>query len=322
MVFFFIGFPENQVIVLKASSTVLSDAIAYDIAILLGLPVPKYRLIWFKKGPEYWDIEKTLERLSLNENTMGIIQSITKDIPILMLMEYINGVTPNKLPVDILNVSNNWGYTAYNHMGKMIAYDILINNWDRFPFLWRKEEGNCDNFLFSPSSPIYPVYGIDQSITSIDPLSSNLSQYLCKIDSVISEILSFKFTNDYINTVPTIIKGVFMFLKEDTGIDYTMNEVGCLIGGLIEGILLIGGINKASIENIYKCYQQEAEDLCQRMIWGQDFRGLYGLSKVNISFLFSIIQLYQKYEARLLIQQIEISSYFSNYLLSNSNKIQ
>jgi len=277
------------------------------------LPVPKYRLVWYKQGPEYWNIEKTLERLSLDENNLGNIE--TKEIPILMLMEYITGITPNKLPPDLLNVSNHWGYTAYYHMGKMLAYDILINNWDRFPFLWRKEEGNCDNFLFSPSSPRHPIHGIDQSITSIDPISSNLTQYLSKIESVISELLSFKFTDDdYILTVPIIIQGVFIFLKEDTGIDYNRNEVGCLIGGIIEGILLIiGVIHKETLENIYNRYKEEAEALCQRMIWGQDRRGFYGLSKANISFLHSIVQLFQKYEAQLLHKQIEISSYFSNH---------
>lgn len=84
-------------------------------------------------------------------------------------------------------------------LGKILSYDVLINNWDRFPFLWRpgSDEGNIDNILFKPGDLIVPAVPIDQCISSIKntgPSVTNFKTYVEKVSGQL--ILLFMFFID------------------------------------------------------------------------------------------------------------------------------
>lgn len=84
-------------------------------------------------------------------------------------------------------------------------FDVFINNWDRFPFIWRKEEGNHANFMFLLGNQERPIVGmplscfswhlqgIDQTVTGISSVgaSSYLYQDYCsKVRALMSELAS------------------------------------------------------------------------------------------------------------------------------------
>lgn len=48
-------------------------------------------------------------------------------------------------------------------VGKLVALDILCNNWDRIPLLW-PNEGNVHNIFFDPREG---VFGIDNTVCPI-----------------------------------------------------------------------------------------------------------------------------------------------------------
>lgn len=74
--------------------------------------------------------------------------------------------------------SDEWGVKALYGLGKTLAFDVLINNWDRSPLIWAHEgrpfasfrqsdmPGNAQNFLFKVGDHSTPVVGIDQCVTS------------------------------------------------------------------------------------------------------------------------------------------------------------
>lgn len=82
-------------------------------------------------------------------------------------MEYI----PNQ-PIHFGQLSNtNWEeigllylffkhiYLKYLNLGKIISFDVLINNWDRFPLIWNND-GNFENLLFTNNNEIRGLFPI------------------------------------------------------------------------------------------------------------------------------------------------------------------
>jgi len=257
------------------------------------------------------DLDKLKE-----ENLRGSFYNTTQ-LPILFVMEFVQGITIDKLHKQ-LSAKSHWGFKVFTDMGKMLAYDILINNWDRFPFLWRKETGNCGNFLFCTEDQDRPLRGIDQSVTSIVPMVSPASrkcyeEYYAKIQSVIFDLLGFS-SEDPIGTAPSGIYGVMEFLKENysmEGIVFGKEDFCAVVVGLMRGMVGIAlGITRELLEGLYGTYEKEVSDLIGRMTWGMDVTGRYGLVKVDIQYLDNIIQLFKTHADSLTqkINQIETNN--------------
>lgn len=71
------------------------------------------------------------------------------------------GCTSEKVPHAQLNAATDWGRKVLHDLGRMLIFDVFINNWDRFPFIWRKDEGNHGNFLFLLENDITPIVGME-----------------------------------------------------------------------------------------------------------------------------------------------------------------
>merc|ERR1712151_577683 len=68
--------------------------------------------------------------------------------------------------------------------GRFMAFDILINNFDRLPLTW-SNEGNLGNIMLGSSS--CAVVGIDQCVNPIKH-PAGLSTYLRRVQQVVKTL--------------------------------------------------------------------------------------------------------------------------------------
>jgi len=288
---------------MKTSESTISDAFTHEIALFLDLPVPNFGLIWYKKGTEFCTIEHMFDRLDKNlpEHQRNSFSRMLK-IPILLILEFIPNARKLSDVGSELSSKNTWGRNALTDMGRLVALDIFINNWDRLPFLWRKEEGNSGNFLFT-SDPSRPIFGIDQHVTTIVPIGvgqQKLDEYLQKISCVIDEISRFTIPksskektrtsfSEIKSNVP-ILYSIVEYLKENNPeMEVSYEDFMCIVSGIIKGIISLTTLTKSKMEEIYNNLELEVNALLGRMVWGQDFNGKYGLKLVDIKFLEKIL---------------------------------
>eukprot|EP01127_Copromyxa_protea_P017387 TRINITY_DN5294_c0_g1_i2.p1 TRINITY_DN5294_c0_g1~~TRINITY_DN5294_c0_g1_i2.p1 ORF type:complete len:383 (+),score=44.18 TRINITY_DN5294_c0_g1_i2:2-1150(+) len=291
---FFIGWSDNLCCVLKGSSCVIASAFAHSLAVIAGLPVPQYRLVYYKKGDEFRHIKTMYRRLDLTKmETDRNKWNKSMLIPIIFEMEYIPGVSSDEVPPGYLSANNEWGVAALSQLGKLLIFDVFINNWDRFPFIWRKEGGNHGNFLFLPGNMSTPVIGLDQCVTGISPLGVSHSQfeiYRQKVQALMQELLSISPQDPQWSKKYPLVASCVHFLDSNTiGTTFTSREFDLIARGMMDCVIDIATkITPNHIQSLYNSFQAEVSELVQVMTWGIDEVGLYGLSLVNVPFLESM----------------------------------
>jgi hypothetical protein len=233
------------------------------------------------------------------------------ELPILFAMEYIpNSIKLDKVNGHELSAHSNWGKCVLKELGQLLAFDVLINNWDRFPFLWRKDAGNSGNFLFTKVAVRgFHVFGIDQRVTSIvatGPGEKNFTEYFEKIDSLMKELSCVQEISDdqrhstdfsVEKSQTPVLFSILEYLQENspeynpTKLDFITVVVGVLKG--IESC--VSKISREKLTEIYAEYDTEVSALLERMVAGQDVNGKYGLHLVDVEFLGKILDTYKKH---------------------------
>jgi len=232
------------------------------------------------------------------------------ELPILFAMEYL----PNTIKLDKvgheLSAHSLWGKHVLTELGKLLAFDVLINNWDRFPFLWRKDSGNSGNFVFTKDTLRgHHIYGIDQRVTSIlstGPGEKNFTEYFAKIDSLMKELSVVKeistdqthgtdFSVEKLQT--PVLFSILTYLQENTS-EYNPTKLDfvAIVVGILQGIEACASkITREKLAEIYTEYDKEVSALLDRMVWGQDFNGRYGLRLIDVEFLCRTLDIYKKH---------------------------
>jgi len=294
---FFVGFPNNEVVVLKGSSTVLADMFASIIGNWANIPVAKMVTITFPLDPQFQQIVQQLDLIDkFKPERLQGFHNVMCQIPILSLIEFIPGSEFSTADFrTLLKTDTEDGFNRCKEIGKMITLDVLINNWDRFPIIWDAEEGNLDNIFFTQSS----IIGIDQSVTSI--LENHVEDYLGRVTELLDQIAKFDPKDD--QKYPLIVKfRNYILNHHDFRFDIGSNGTRALWQGLLEGILsIIDNVTEEKLYEIYTTFELEVESVFEGMVIGKDKNGRYGLSRVNVPFLGSILNVFIKY--KVLFQQ-------------------
>jgi len=292
---FFVGWKENQVAVLKGSSTVLADAFANNIATWSGIPVPKMKTIKFPIDPQFQKIIRQLDELDEEkpERLQGSHNKM-RQIPILSLMEFIPGSEFSSADFkNLLKPGTREARIRCFGIGKLIAFDVFINNWDRLPIIWDSKEGNVDNIFFSNNTST-PIIGIDQSITSIID-KENSDKYLSRVEDLMSQLLKFDPKNE--ENFPLVTK-TREFLKIAPGISFDIGPEGTHMVryGIMQGVVdIVKNVDFRKLTELRKNYESMVEEVFEEMTVGKDKLGLYGLTRVNVSFLVEILEIFQKF---------------------------
>merc|ERR1711904_548844 len=107
-----------------------------------------------------------------------------QSVPALIVMEYVSGCVMMGVPArDHLRDCKNAASIWYG-VGRLMAFDLLINNFDRLPLAW-SNDGNLGNIMLSYASD--SVVGIDQSVQTITH-PDGVRNYLQRVKSVCAEV--------------------------------------------------------------------------------------------------------------------------------------
>eukprot|EP01113_Clastostelium_recurvatum_P039514 TRINITY_DN6041_c0_g1_i1.p1 TRINITY_DN6041_c0_g1~~TRINITY_DN6041_c0_g1_i1.p1 ORF type:complete len:398 (-),score=97.58 TRINITY_DN6041_c0_g1_i1:64-1257(-) len=136
----------QSVVVIKGCLEVAQLMFTTDLARALSIPVPNVRLIQYTH-PEWKDIKTKLATSHSCSETVKL--KIKKELKraFFVVMEFVSGQDidsmQNEKRAEVFNQLN-----TYHQMGQIIAYDLLINNYDRFPCIWANP-GNPRNVIMT-----------------------------------------------------------------------------------------------------------------------------------------------------------------------------
>jgi hypothetical protein len=293
----FVGWPEHKVAVLKGSSTVMADYFAYQIGRWCDIPLVKISLISFP-SPNFHEIFKTLDELDKQKSENKRNQhSIMKEMPIIMLMEFVKGKEFSVPGVcDLLCSDNVNGQKRCYQLGRLIMFDVFINNWDRLPIIWDSKEGNIDNILFLESDQT-PIIGIDQSVTCI--IKENQSHYLNKIRQLLTELHTFDFGK--LQNFPFATK-IQEFILSHQDLKFDIGRFGLRSAwiGMMQGTIdIIKNVTADRLKTEYKNLNEQVEGVFKNMVAGKDEQSRYGLNRVDVEFLVMVLNVFKEFERKI-----------------------
>merc|ERR1712232_852973 len=102
----------------------------------------------------------------------------------MMVMEFIPGCGMIGIPAHMYLQKHRKTGALFHGLGRLMAYDLLINNFDRLPLAW-SNDGNLANIMLSSSS--VGVVGIDQSVVPITH-PEGLRNYCARVRKVCADI--------------------------------------------------------------------------------------------------------------------------------------
>jgi len=294
----FVGWPDNKVAVLKGSITVLADYFAYQIGMWCNFPLAKMSLIVFPSS----DFRKIFEVLDILDQQkperLRRQHGIMKEMPMVMLMEFVKGKefsTPGVC--DLLCSDKSHGQQRCYELGRLIMFDVFINNWDRLPIIWDSPEGNIDNILFLDSEKT-PIIGIDQSVTSIIKPEEQIP-YFHKVRQLLTELCNFDFSQ--LKDFPFATK-IQQFILAHQDLKFDIGRFGLRAAwiGMMQGCLdIIQNISGEKLKREYDSLNTQVELVFTNMVSGKDTLARYGLNRVDLQFLMAVLALFKEFEKKL-----------------------
>jgi hypothetical protein len=165
-------------------------------------------------------------------------------------------------------------------LGKLVAFDMLCNNWDRLPVIW-DNEGNLRNIRVEHIGVDEPnIVALDNTITCIIP--DNFNTYEEKLRDCLAAL-----TTD-VNAEYKGYKTVREVLSFTSSVDFTEREIREMQIGTLEGIIEIA---KLTPETLTKMKEEFSKMVVQdwENVWAS------GVESINIDFLTSVINIMQEY---------------------------
>lgn len=111
------------------------------------------------------------------EEDAGIKRIFVAYFDSIAVMEYVDGVPMMGMPAHEQLSAARGESPLWTQLGRLMAFDMLINNFDRLPLVW-SNEGNFGNVMLG--SRLGPVIGIDQSVNLINH-PAGLTAYLQRV---------------------------------------------------------------------------------------------------------------------------------------------
>lgn len=223
---------KKGVVVLKQGgpSTPL-DFFCSQLYILFGIKAPAMRVL---SKDEFARIADTIQNTPSTEegDLIALSQPRARQTGGI-LMEYIPGYSLSHPNAAACLGSSN----VLQKLGGMIAVDMLVNNFDRTPFIW-SHLGNANNILFSETKGCeVELCAIDQSCTAITNVDG-FKAYMSHVEKAILEASNKNLNGFYISKVQK-------FLSAFGGV---VDEQGCSL--IQQGLLsMLSQITRWDPEN-------------------------------------------------------------------------
>jgi hypothetical protein len=187
-------------IVMVKRCTGVGDVLAEEVTKIIGLQSAPARFI-SQASSEYRDAKEALISANPDEPEIGsriqlMLEKMQADGHPLMLMKFISGepLTGHLGSQLLRNGAKEEFHDVIKALGHSIAFDCLMNNWDRFPALsvWPRK-GNLENVIVSESnrndSSKYEVVFIDNTVKFM-PAAKDQLQYFRALGIFVKEVRS------------------------------------------------------------------------------------------------------------------------------------
>lgn len=167
-------------------------------------------------------------------------------------------------------------------LGAIVTFDLLLNNWDRYPCVW-KNEGNPKNIMFSVEN--IEAIGIDNSCYSIDKkiAKENYESYLASVEGFLKE-MSADGNRVYTSKVRNFICNMTNFDIEEKG-------TSLFIQGAKETALRIAQLSEKDLLSIKSEVEQLLEPTLSAI--GLDWK-MVGFHRIDTLFIMDIVSLFKK----------------------------
>jgi len=156
---------------------------AHELALIGEIMTPHMRLVCWP-SEEWYSITNCIKLLNQRkrESERHRVSKILK-YPCFEVIQFVGGLT-------VMDESVKLNELKTYEIGRLVIYDCLINNWDRFELIWDHDgETNFGNLLFSngtSNSTAHPIVGIDQTLTCLDLKVGE--KYLSRISELLVEM--------------------------------------------------------------------------------------------------------------------------------------
>eukprot|EP01119_Soliformovum_irregulare_P015304 TRINITY_DN4298_c0_g1_i1.p1 TRINITY_DN4298_c0_g1~~TRINITY_DN4298_c0_g1_i1.p1 ORF type:complete len:382 (-),score=85.13 TRINITY_DN4298_c0_g1_i1:71-1216(-) len=275
---------KNGSFVLKGSTTIGADLFTYKLAVRFGIPEPKMKVIsyasneWPKMANELQKFESHLNSDSAVASPLGKCLQKT----FLCAMELSSGKDMENLEIEEAEkIFKN--PKMLKELGRLIAFDMFINNWDRLPCVW-DNEGNPKNILFNVSDA--SMDAIDTSVTSISPdqFLENFQNYFHRVQSLMSSVYS------HAENIPSEILKLGDFIHQYTQCQLDSSDFEHLREGLEEAGKQIASITEKELEAMKEEVWNEVKDTLEVAQFTPE---CIGFNRVNIQFLTEMTKAFQ-----------------------------
>jgi hypothetical protein len=292
---FFVNVPQSGgTVVVKGSPDIVKEVFASRLAAMVGVLAPDVRVLDYRNPTNEWKIMKTqIKEFTTKENRDADLTKAQKVLKraFLIVMEVFLGTDLEKIrrqaaqdlfimdesksPKQIKNTKR-----LLRQLGKLVAFDMLCNNWDRLPVIW-DNEGNLRNIRVEHIGVDEPnIVALDNTITCIIP--DNFNTYEEKLRDCLAAL-----TTD-VNAEYKGYKTVREVLSFTSSVDFTEREIREMQIGTLEGIIEIA---KLTPETLTKMKEEFSKMVVQdwENVWAS------GVESINIDFLTSVINIMQEY---------------------------
>jgi hypothetical protein len=183
----------------------------------MNLETPNCRIIEYT-DLEFTDIFLHLERCAIgDQHIMNKIDYDLKERPFLVLYEYVPSLTlfdfgPNRSQMLFRKTHPN-SRKLFLTIGKILAVDMFLNNFDRLPWLW-DNPGNPNNILFKVNLDLLPPNTDFKDPKFFDIIIDNVvlidTKPICLNPG---EKINMKHLAEYLNNLSEILKEFFYEMK-------------------------------------------------------------------------------------------------------------
>jgi len=189
-----------------------------------------------------------------------------------LLQDFCPGVTLKHPDAATYLQDAAYGPHLLKQFGRIIAVDMLCNNFDRSPLIWN-HEGNANNVLIRAVGGQVIVRAIDQGVTAIRPHDDGdetmVKEYLDKVQMAVFEAAKKEHEG------PCITK-VRDFFTRYTGVDIGAEGCAHVQEGIMDGAVACGTFR--DFEGLFHTTAEAFSSVSA--VWG-----LHGMDSINMPFL-------------------------------------
>ena len=158
---------------IKGCSNPAQEFYATKLALALALPTPRVHLVSWP-SPEWHQLQDAVVQITKANTTTTFKARKMLDRPHLLVYQMVVGTALHECAGDAAHsgrfrrsLRENGG-ESLRQLGALLAFDVLLNNWDRVPLVW-DNMGNLNNLMLGrpAEATVVSVHGIDQSAVGI-----------------------------------------------------------------------------------------------------------------------------------------------------------